>query len=72
VDIPGRKRVEYSLRYLYASARAGPGHRTEAQIPPLKKADELSDEEMSKISTLLQQYRVEGDLRRESSRISGG
>ena len=69
VDIPGKKRVEYSLRYIYgigpAAARA---IVAKANIDPAKKADELSDEEMSKISHLLQsEYKTEGDLRRETS-----
>jgi small subunit ribosomal protein S13 len=67
VDLPGRKRVEYSLRYIYgigpATARA---IVAEARIAPSKKADDLTDEEISKINTLLQsKYRTEGDLRRE-------
>lgn len=69
VDIPGRKRVEYSLRYIYgigpASARAIVDR---CGIDPAKKADDLSDEEVSKISSMLQsEYRTEGDLRREVS-----
>jgi small subunit ribosomal protein S13 len=67
VDIPGRKRVEYALRYIYgigtARARA---IVAEAGVPPAKKADDLNDEEISRISTLLQtKYALEGDLRRE-------
>jgi small subunit ribosomal protein S13 len=66
VDIPGRKRIEYALRYIYGigltkareiCARAG--------VDAAKKADDLSDQEISKISEILQAYRVEGDLRRE-------
>ena len=69
VDIPGKKRVEYSLRYIYG---IGPAFAREiveaAKIPAMKKADELTDEEISKITNLLQtKYTVEGDLRREVS-----
>jgi small subunit ribosomal protein S13 len=69
VDIPGKKRVEFSLRYIYgigpAAARA---IVAKASIDPAKKADELTDEEMSKISHLLQtDYKTEGDLRRDVS-----
>ena len=69
VDIPGKKRIEYSLRYIY-----GIGTTTARQIvakagiDPAKKADQLTDEEVSKISHLLQtEFRTEGDLRREVS-----
>lgn len=69
VDIPGRKRIEYALRYIHgigpASARDIVAH---CQIDPAKKADDLSDEDMQKITHLLQSdYRTEGDLRREVS-----
>jgi small subunit ribosomal protein S13 len=68
VDIPGKKRVEYALRYLYG---IGPGLARklveDLKIDPLKKADDLTDEEMNKITQALGQYRLEGDLRREVS-----
>lgn len=68
VDIPGKKRVEYALRYLYgiglSSARK---IVSEQKIDPSKKADELTDEEISRITQALGQYRLEGDLRREVS-----
>jgi small subunit ribosomal protein S13 len=69
VEIPGKKRVEYSLRYIYG---IGPARSKaivdKAGISPLKKADELSDEEINKISHILQEdYLTEGDLRRDTS-----
>ena len=67
IDIPGKKRVEYALRYIYG---VGPARAKElvgkAKIDPMKKADDLTDEEMTALSSILQSaYRVEGDLRRE-------
>lgn len=67
IDIPGKKRVEYALRYIYG---VGPARAKElvgkAKIDPMKKADDLTDEEMTALSGILQSsYRVEGDLRRE-------
>ena len=67
IDIPGRKRVDFALRYIYG---IGPTLASEliekASIDPSKKADDLTNEEITKIAELLQsQYRVEGDLRRE-------
>ena len=69
VDIPGKKRVEYALRYIYGIGPASARHIVEAlKIDPARKADELTDDEMARISTMLQSdYRIEGDLRREIS-----
>ena len=69
VDIPGKKRVEYALRYIYG---VGPTRAKELvermKIVPSKKADELTGEEIAGLSKLLQEeYVVEGDLRREVS-----
>ena len=66
VDIPGRKRIEFSLPYIYG---IGPARALEiikkANIPIGTKADALSDEHIAKITTILQNdYVVEGDLRR--------
>ena len=67
IDIPGRKRIEYSLRYIYG---IGPKRArdivAEAQLDPATKADDLSDEDIRRIADILQsKYRIEGDLRRE-------
>lgn len=67
IDIPGRKRIEYSLRYIYG---VGPARATEilvkTGIDPAKRADDLTSEEINKITSILQNdYAVEGDLRRE-------
>lgn len=66
VDIPGNKRVEYSLRYIYG---VGPARAKEiiekAGIPMGMKANDLTSEHISKITKILQDdYAVEGDLRR--------
>lgn len=67
IDIPGFKRVEYALRYIYG---IGPASAREvvkkAGIDPAKKANDLTDEEITNLAQILQgDYRVEGDLRRE-------
>jgi len=66
IDIPGKKRIEYSLRYIYG---VGPARAMKiiekAGVPIGTKASELTDEHISKITTILQNdYAVEGDLRR--------
>lgn len=67
IDIPGYKRVEYALRYIHG---IGPTLAREvlvkAEIDPAKKANDLVDEEITKLAQILQEdYRIEGDLRRE-------
>ena len=66
IDIPGRKRIEYALCYIYgigpALAREGVD---KAGLDPAKKADDLTSEEITKLAETLQTgYRIEGDLRR--------
>jgi len=67
VDIPKDKRIEASLRYIYG---IGPFIARkildEAGISYDIRARELSDEEIARISSIIQNnYRTEGDLRRE-------
>lgn len=67
VDIPGKKKIEYSLRYIYGIglSRAKEIVR-QAGVEPAKRADDLSDDELAKITATLQSgYVIEGDLRRE-------
>jgi len=69
IDIPGKKRLEYALRYIYG---IGPSRALEvakvAGLDPSKKADDLTDEEITRLAGVLQSnYRIEGDLRRELS-----
>jgi small subunit ribosomal protein S13 len=69
IDIPGKKRVEFALRYIYGVGPARARHLVEkAGIDRAKKADDLTDEEITRLAGVLQaEYRVEGDLRREVS-----
>lgn len=69
IDIPGRKRLEYALRYIYG---IGPSLAREviekAKLDPAKKADDLTDEDIQHLVAVLQSdYNIEGDLRREIS-----
>lgn len=69
VDIPKEKRIEISLMYLYGVGRAMSNKiLQEANIDSSKRAKDLSEEEVSRITGIIQKgYRVEGDLRREIS-----
>jgi len=67
VDIPNDKQVIYSLQYLYG---VGPVIAREAcvktKISATKRARDLDEDELSRLSTLLERdYTVEGPLRRQ-------
>ncbi|MCZ7592583.1 MAG: 30S ribosomal protein S13 [Kiritimatiellae bacterium] len=66
VDVPGKKRVEYALRYIHGIGPSRSRHLVESLgIDRSKKADDLTDEETAKISQALGQFHLEGDLRRD-------
>ena len=68
VDIPNRKKISFSLQYIYG---IGPTRATnilkETGIDPDRRAQELSEQELSIISNYIidQKIMVEGDLRRQ-------
>jgi len=67
VDLPNDKATHISLRYIYG---IGPTTSLElcekAKVDPLRKARDLSDEEIARIATFLdREYTVEGQLRRQ-------
>jgi small subunit ribosomal protein S13 len=69
VDIPKDKKIAISLRYLYG---IGPANALvvleHTGIPADKIASELTEEEVSKITSYIQgHYKVEGELRRDIS-----
>ena len=69
IDIPKEKRVETSLMYLYGVGRAVSQRVLAAtHIDPNKRAKDLSDEEVARLSQAIQATaKVEGDLRRETA-----
>lgn len=69
VDIPGKKRIEIALTYIYGIGLATAGRILEkVGIEPTLKTDQLSDQQIAKIrEDLDQNYKVEGDLRKEAS-----
>ena len=69
IDVPGKKRLEYSLRYIHGIGPARAKMILEkTQIDPAKQADDLTAEEIRAIIAVIQEnFRVEGDLRREVS-----
>ncbi|WP_138420155.1 30S ribosomal protein S13 [Aquibacillus sediminis] len=68
IDIPREKRVVISLTYIY-----GVGKTTaqkilkEAGVSEDTRVRDLTEDELAKIRTAVEQFTVEGDLRRELS-----
>lgn len=70
IDIPKEKRIEIALTYLYGVGRALSNKiLKEASVSPDKRAKDLSEEEVSRITNTIQKsgWKVEGDLRRDIS-----
>jgi len=70
IDIPKEKRIEIALTYFYGIGRALSNVvLKEAGINPDKRAKDLSEEEVSRLTNILQKgsLRIEGDLRRDVS-----
>lgn len=67
VDVPKDKAIEIALTYIYGIGRAvSQSILREAKIDPRKKAKDLTNEEITRIASIIQTgYRVEGELRRE-------
>jgi small subunit ribosomal protein S13 len=66
VDLPKNKRIEIALGYLYGIGRSKSKIiLTKAGVNFNTRTDALSEEEVSKIRNLVEEEKVEGDLRRE-------
>ena len=69
VDLPGRKHIVIALQYIYG---VGPERAKKVcettGIAENRRADSLDDNEVKKIRDFLEQnYKVEGDLRRQTA-----
>lgn len=69
VDLPRDKRVEISLTYIFGIGKSSAQKiLAEAGINPDTRVKDLTEEEVSKLRTIIdKQYTVEGDLRRDVS-----
>ena len=67
VDLPRNKRMEIALTYIYGVGRSSSRRiLAEANIDRDRKTDTVTDDEIARIRSILDQsYKVEGDLRRE-------
>jgi small subunit ribosomal protein S13 len=69
VDIPKDKRIEVALTYIYGVGFYISGKILQiANIDPNVRAKDLTEEEISRLNSIItQQFKIEGDLRREVS-----
>ena len=68
VDIPGKKKIEYSLRYIYGIGPARARAIVEAlKLDPNMRADDMTEEQINHVMAVITEKRfmVEGDLRRD-------
>ena len=67
VDLPRNKRMDIALTYIYGIGRtAAVKICTAAEVDPARKADDLTDDELTRVRREIDtNHRVEGDLRRE-------
>ena len=66
IDIPNEKRIEIALTYIYGIGRnLSKQILTAANVDLNKKAKDLTEDELSRIRKEIDNYAVEGDLRRE-------
>ncbi len=68
VDIPGDKRIDIALRYIYGIGPVNSKQILEqAQIDPAVRAKNLTEAQLAQIVHVIQEgkYVIEGDLRRE-------
>ena len=66
VEVPDQKKIGIALRYIYG---IGPATALEvcgkANVDPNVRAKDLKDDQLAHLASVLQGYRIEGDLRRE-------
>ena len=68
VDLPREKRAEIGLTYIYGIGRSTSNEILKnAGINPDTKMKDLTEEELGKIREQLNNYHIEGDLRRDIS-----
>ena len=67
VDLPRTKRIDIALTYIYGIGRQTASKMVEdLHIDPAKHSQDLDESEISRLrETINQDYKVEGDLRRE-------
>ncbi len=69
VDLPRNKRIDVALTYIYGVGRISAQHICrKAEVDLDRKTDDLAEGDIIRLRELIEnEYRVEGDLRREVS-----
>ena len=68
IDLPREKRAEIGLTYIYGIGKSSAQEILEKEgINPDTKMKDLTEGELGKIREILDDYTIEGDLRRETS-----
>ena len=68
IDLPKDKRIEIGLTYIYGIGRTSAKKILEmAQIDPDIRVKDLTDAEEQKLRDVIDNYIVEGDLRRQTA-----
>ena len=69
VDLPREKRIEISLQYIYGIGKTSAKKICEkAEVSAITRTKDLTDDEVRRIREAIEQaFKVEGDLRRETS-----
>ena len=66
VEVPDGKKIGIGLRYIYGIGPTTALQACEkANVDPGIRAKDLNDEQLSHLAAALQEFRIEGDLRRE-------
>lgn len=66
IDLPNEKRIEASLPYIYGIGQTMSKKILEkCQIDPNIRTKNLTEEQVNKLQKAVEEYKVEGDLRRE-------
>lgn len=68
VDLPDEKRADIGLTYIFGIGRSNVYQVLDiAKVDAAKRIKDLTEDEMSKLQRAVEQFEVEGDLRREVS-----
>lgn len=68
IDLPNEKRVEYGLTYIYGIGVSTSRKILEATgVNPDTRVRDLTEDEVSKLRAEIDNYKVEGDLRRDTA-----
>jgi small subunit ribosomal protein S13 len=69
IDLPRSKQIGIALSYIHGIGRTGAGRICEtAGVEPMTRTDHLGEDEVVRIREVIERdFKVEGDLRRETS-----